>query len=345
MKKNLLALALIGSISGLACAQSNVTIYGIVDTGFIKETGSDVKMGENINNRIGFRGPEDLGSGYKATFQLEKRFNLNDGTINGVDWEGASNLGISSPFGAVRFGRLNELPTETFRTLDPFNQFGVGSMLLSSQRSTRLSNTVRYDSPILSGFKLGATYTLGKNTNSDTIALGDIPMKNQGADNDGYAVSVKYDNGPVSALANWSRLSDSNDSSVWNLGGAYSFGPAKVSLGYEKTHDKGWKQGSIKSGKRSSQDNWILGLVYQLGAGRVNASFSYMDIDHSSKWNGSKDIKKYSLGYEHKLSKRTTLYGMVSWSDFENEQVADFYRGSSVNDSVTGVQVGITHKF
>lgn len=161
MKKNLLALALLGSISGLACAQSNVTIYGIVDTGFIKETGSDGRMGENINNRIGFRGSEDLGSGYKATFQLEKRFNLNDGTISGVDWEGASNLGISSPFGAVRLGRLNELPTETFRTLDPFNQFGVGSMLLSSQRSTRLSNTVRYDSPNMSGFKLGATYSLG----------------------------------------------------------------------------------------------------------------------------------------------------------------------------------------
>ena len=70
-----------------------------------------------------------------------------------------------------------------------------------------------------------------------------------------------------------------------------------------------------------------------------------MDIDHSSKWNGSKDIKKYSLGYEHKLSKRTTLYGMVSWSDFENGMVADFYRGSRSNDSVTGVQVGITHKF
>ena len=345
MKKNLLALALVGSLSGLAYAQSNVTIYGIVDTGFIKETGSDVKMGENINNRIGFRGSEDLGSGYKATFQLEKRFNLNDGTISGVDWEGASNLGISSPFGAVRFGRLNELPTETFRTLDPFNQFGVGSMLLSSQRSTRLSNTIRYDSPNLSGFKLGATYTLGKNTNSDSIASSDIPMKNTGADNDGYAASVKYDNGPISALANWSRLADSNDSSVWNLGGAWSIGPAKISLGYEKTHDKGWKLGSIKSGKRSSQDNWILGLVYQMGAGRINASFSYMDIDHSSQWNGSKDIKKYSLGYEHKLSKRTTLYGMVAWSDFEDGQVADFYRGSDKNDSVTGIQVGITHKF
>ena len=120
-------------------------------------------------------------------------------------------------------------------------------------------------------------------------------MKNQGADNDGYAISVKYDNGGVSALANWSCLADSNDSSVWNLGGAYSFGPAKISLGYEKTHDKGWKPGSVKSGKRSSQDNWILGLVYQLGAGRINASFSYMDIDHSSKWNGSKDIKNTRL--------------------------------------------------
>lgn len=158
MKKNLLALALLGSVSGdwhVPRATSPFTALSIPVSS--RKPVPDGRMGENINNRIGFRGSEDLGSGYKATFQLEKRFNLNDGTISGVDWEGASNLGISSPFGAVRLGRLNELPTETFRTLDPFNQFGVGSMLLSSQRSTRLSNTVRYDSPNLSGFKLGAT--------------------------------------------------------------------------------------------------------------------------------------------------------------------------------------------
>lgn len=93
MKRNLLALALLASLAGTAFAQSNVTIYGIVDNGFIKETGSDITMGQNVLNRIGFKGSEDLGRGYKATFQLEKRFTLNDGAPTGVEWDGAANVG------------------------------------------------------------------------------------------------------------------------------------------------------------------------------------------------------------------------------------------------------------
>ena len=80
MKKTLIALAVMGAVAGVAHAQSNVTIYGVVDTGLIKESGSDIRMGGNVDSRIGFRGVEDLGSGMKATFELERRFNLNDGT-------------------------------------------------------------------------------------------------------------------------------------------------------------------------------------------------------------------------------------------------------------------------
>ena len=54
MKKQLLAASVLAAFAGMAQAQSNVTVYGIVDTGFIKETGSDVSMGSNIDNRIGF---------------------------------------------------------------------------------------------------------------------------------------------------------------------------------------------------------------------------------------------------------------------------------------------------
>ena len=56
MKKTLIALAVLGAAAGVAHAQSNVTIYGVVDTGFIKKSGQDVEMGENVNNRLGFRG-------------------------------------------------------------------------------------------------------------------------------------------------------------------------------------------------------------------------------------------------------------------------------------------------
>ncbi|MBO4789753.1 MAG: porin, partial [Oxalobacter sp.] len=97
MKKTLIALAVLGAAAGTAYAQSNVTIYGVVDTGYIKKTGADLDMGENINNRIGFKGVEDLGDGLKATFQLEKRFDVGTGENNsksGKDWEGAANVGL-----------------------------------------------------------------------------------------------------------------------------------------------------------------------------------------------------------------------------------------------------------
>ena len=109
MKKQLLTVSLLAAFVGMAQAQTNVTIYGVVDTGYIKETGSDLKMGEWNDSRIGFKGTEDLGGGYKATFQLEQRLDLWDGKGGDPEWDGASNVGLAGPFGALRLGRMNEI--------------------------------------------------------------------------------------------------------------------------------------------------------------------------------------------------------------------------------------------
>ena len=362
MKKTLIALAVLGAAAGVAHAQSNVTIYGIVDTGFIKESGKDIKMGENVNNRIGFRGVEDLGSGQAATFELEKRFNLNDGTLKGykgadnggktTDWDGAANVGLKgSNWGAVRLGRVNELSTETIRKFDPFYQYGVAGMIDSTQRSPRISNTVRYDSLNWSGFHFGASYSLGGNTKNLKSSDSMFGAVDAGADNDGYAISLGYDNGPLALVGNWSRLADSNKSSVWNLGAAYKFGPAKVSLVYQQTKDKGWYLGDQTSSygdaaTASTQKDWLLGLEWTLGPGRLNASFQYNRVsDYVGFTNGdSKKQYKYALGYTYNLSKRTSIYGNVAYSDLDDNELGAFY-GYNNRDSVTGVQVGITHKF
>ena len=177
MKKTIISLAVLGTLSGIAHAQTNVKIYGIVDTGFIKQTDADWKMGENTNNRIGFTGTEDLGSGLAATFQLERRFNLNDGTsATDLDWEGAANVGLASEkWGKVRMGRMNEISNEYIQSLDPFFQNGVGSMIWSTQRAIRIGNTIRYDSPSMKGVNVSVRYSLS--TKTDT-----------GTDNDGYGV-------------------------------------------------------------------------------------------------------------------------------------------------------------
>ena len=366
MKKTLIALAVLGAAAGVAHAQSNVTIYGIVDTGFVKKTGKDVQMDENVNNRIGFRGVEDLGGGMKATFELEERFNLYDGsnnkgkgyTKNDRTFAGLANVGLKGDsWGSVKLGRVNELTTETIRAFDPFYQYGVGSMMYGSQRVRGIDNTIRYDSPSWAGFKLGATYSLGQNTDKDTRdGTTDIiksKVAGHGADNDGYGIMLGYDNGPLSLVGNWSRLADSAKSSVWNLGAAYRFGDAKVELLYQQTIDKGWalgqesnwtKKGAFVGGNDIKEKQWLLGLEWKLGPGRLNASAQWMEVEaNGSAKVSDQDIYKYAIGYTYDLSKRTAIYGVVAYTDYDSKEIAEVYGETS--DSVTGVQVGITHKF
>ncbi|WAW09572.1 porin [Oxalobacter vibrioformis] len=370
MKRKLIALAVLAACSGGALAQSNVTIYGVVDTGYVKQTGRDVYMGTNQDNKIGFRGSEDLGGGLKAIFQLERRFDLNDGSIGnssipagrgakgdtGVDWDGAANMGLeSSTWGKIRFGRVNELSTETIRRFDPFYQYGVGAMIYSSQRSARVSNTARYDSPTWSGFKFGLLYTLGENTKGNPTA-GAVGADK---DNDGYGINLSYDNGPFQGTANWSRTSDSDDSSVWNIGLGYKFGPARVTLLYEDTDNKGYRNnGSINykntTNPGTDEQVWMLGLEWDIGPGQLDASVQYArlkDVKNRSTGatmagfdGGSRDTYKYALGYTYNLSKRTSVYGQVSYTDFDDKATGNYYSGLE-RDSIAAVQVGMTHKF
>ena len=84
MQKKVIALAVAALASSAAFAQTNVTIYGVVDVGqaFVKSSGSDVAntnqgtVGRLDSNSsyIGFKGVEDLGNGLKAIFQYESGF-------------------------------------------------------------------------------------------------------------------------------------------------------------------------------------------------------------------------------------------------------------------------------
>ncbi|MEA5097197.1 MAG: porin [Burkholderiaceae bacterium] len=331
MKKSLIALAVLGAAAGVAQAQSNVTIYGVTDIGYAKDTGSKLRMDENVSNRLGFMGQEDLGGGLKAIFQLEERYKLFNGkeksaaNSRGV-FEGAANVGLKGNFGQVRFGRVNELSTETLRKLDPFNQDGVAAMpdniFRGNDQEGRLSSTTRYDSPVYNGFQFGATYTI-KNQSKST--LGYLPAKADNGEhaysNDGWALNGTYTNGPLYLIANYNKVVDSNDSFNWNIGAAYAFGPAKISLGYEQTKDKLYTDAKEK--------RYLVGLTYNIGAGMIKASYNHSDNINFSDEAG----KQWAVGYTHNLSKRTSIY--VDYAHVSQDHA----------DSVNSYMVGMTHKF
>ncbi|MBR6000791.1 MAG: porin, partial [Oxalobacter sp.] len=365
-------------------------------TGYVKKTGQDTTMDENVNSRIGFKGVEDLGDGLKATFQLEKRFDVGTGENNskaGKDWEGASNVGLKGDdWGWVRGGRMNGIATENIRKVDPFYQYGIGSMVDSPVRGVRRDRMLRYDSPEWAGFSFQAAYELGRNMNDrsrevDGKYVGDKWYKDAagddhdvrggrsaGRDNDGYQVGLNYKNGGLAATANWQMLADTNRSTLWNVGVSYAWDTVKLEALYQKSHAKDNNYSRVEDGlgpwtKKDrtyyaddfdngsvSMDQALIGLEWKVGPGRLNASAEWInvqgskhsDLTYAGKNGHTKTIDsdcwKVNVGYTYNLSKRTSLYGVVSYADWDKPEVGDYLDGIS-QDSTTGVQLGITHKF
>ncbi|MBY0574318.1 MAG: porin [Undibacterium sp.] len=84
MKLKLLALTIGACFAAPVLAQSSVTIYGILDAGIHinnSGNGTQTKMVSGIadGSRLGFKGTEDMGGGYKAIFNLEARVELDTG--------------------------------------------------------------------------------------------------------------------------------------------------------------------------------------------------------------------------------------------------------------------------
>ena len=84
MKKSLFALAATTAFAGAAQAQSSVTVYGLIDAGYVgynarvasgtavtKSTGNSFNSNAESTSRLGFKGTEDLGGGSSAFFTVE----------------------------------------------------------------------------------------------------------------------------------------------------------------------------------------------------------------------------------------------------------------------------------
>jgi general bacterial porin, GBP family len=175
MKKNLIALAILGAFSGAALAQSNVTLYGIIDVGFqyIDPDVSGASSTRGINSGIqsgsrwGIRGAEALSPNLNAVFTLEGGFNTDDGTQLGTKLFGRQVwAGLSGGWGTLVAGRVATFSSGTgsfdmIGNVDPFatgfndaaafSTFGIGTL--------RVDNSVLYQSPSWGGFKFGAGYS------------------------------------------------------------------------------------------------------------------------------------------------------------------------------------------
>jgi predicted porin len=100
-----------------ASAQTSVTLHGMTEITVRYLTNDDAQNnsrlfmanGAIINSHVGLRGQEDLGAGLKAVFEIESKFDPQDGALSdsGRFFGSTANVGLSGPYGTVTAGRQN----------------------------------------------------------------------------------------------------------------------------------------------------------------------------------------------------------------------------------------------
>ncbi|MBJ7312133.1 porin [Rugamonas sp. CCM 8940] len=349
MKKSIISIAILGAMSNVAFAQSNVTIYGIVDAGIVSERGgkagsvTKVTSGVGSASRLGFKGTEDLGGGLNAVFVLESGIKADTGEsdVAGSIANRQSYVGLkSATAGSLTLGRQY---TPYYNTLsqvaDPFAAGLAGSaknLFMASGNNTRTSNSVVYATPALNGFTAEAAYALGEQSgdNSASRQLG---------------LSVGYANGPLTARAAFnSRNNDTtapttpvvNTTMGHNalLAVNYDFAVAKAFFAYGK--DKG--NFSSIAPKDVDSSEILVGATAPVGpAGTLMASF----IRKNDKLASNQDADQWAIGYSHALSKRTSTY--VAYAKIKNKNGATYTVGnnSEVGTGDKAFNIGVKHAF
>jgi predicted porin len=346
MKKSLLALAALTAFTGVASAQSSVTLFGIIDLNL-----RNVKSGTNtlktmsqdgINStRLGFRGVEDLGGGLRAGFWIEGAMTPDDGTNGGQQWRRRSTVSLLGGFGELRLGR-DYTPTFWNHTVfDPFGTNGVGAQTtlmaqpggstnaLNSGTSTlvRANNTVGYFLPAMGGLYGQGMVAAGEGVNNGNKYTG---------------VRLGYAAGPVNVAfaTGVTKISETNDFKGTNVGASFAIGTFTLFGQWHK-----YSVDIATAGAPKSQTNLMLGGTLALGAGTLKASYGQAKADGTNF-----DGKQVAFGYQHDLSKRTALYG--NFSKISNGAGARYavagapaFGGTDNKPSSTGYEVGVRHSF
>jgi predicted porin len=314
------------SYSAGALAQSNVTVYGIVDVGIANErngspgTSNRIDSGGQSGSRLGFKGSEDLGNGLKANFVLENGINVDDGSLGqGALFGRQAWVGLSGGFGALNLGRQKAPFYDVMDKLDPFHIGLAGDANRLFKTTVRVNNAVTYFAPASNGFSGNVLYAFGEtagNARANRVA--------------GFAVN--YDKGPLESSVAYHQTWDGtgNDSAKKTLAGAtWKFPSVKLHGAYE------WNRGTGTLNTRV----WLLGATVPVG-GAGALLIDYTKVADRTVANA--DGRQIAVGFTWDLSKRTDLY--TSYSRTSNDAKAKY------NVLLNGAtdrffNAGIRHKF
>ena len=361
MNKKLLAAAVAGALAipAVAFAQSDVTLYGTIDTGLRNQskvqngatdgTVTSITDGLHTTNRWGMTGSEDMGGGLKANFKLEGQYNSDtgNGPVGGL-FQRSAYVGLSSGGAEFHMGRDYTVNFKEYGIYDPL-----------SYNYTGITPNVRFTAGVRSSNMITGAYTgNGVNVRVD-YALGEqVGSSSAGAR---YGIGGDFSVADVKVAAAYSSTKDTANTGSQKdatIGASYSMNAFTFKAGWAQTKwDANWS-GSLNGGGGSA--GWYApsatgqldkARMYVLGVGyafspRVTGRLAYYDIK-STGFAAADDgkLKDTVVAVDYSLSKRTTAYLELDHAGLTASAVGTPIDGRASNDGSTGFGVGIAHKF
>jgi len=362
--------ALSAGIATLVClaaqaaqAQTQVTVYGILDSGVVHTTNTNAAgdsltkipgLTGSVPSRIGFRGTEDLGGGLQALFVLEGGITID----NGASGQGnrlfgrQAYVGLKGGYGTLMLGRQSNMTFYSMLKSDVMgpNLFSISSIDLYIPNS-RSDNAIGYLGTF-DKFTLGATYSFGRDasaaggpaaTNCGGEVAGDSKACRQwtallGYDNKTHGVTASYDimygnTGAGMGLG----TSDSHDRRI-TLNGYAMAGATKLGAGVMARD----KVAATRSGDLES-NLYYLGLSHPLSpALQFDAQVAHHAVDNSDN-----DSTLTVARLTYSFSKRTAVYGSLGHMRNKGNAAIALDAGGTVGVGMnqSGLSVGMRHAF
>ena len=348
---------------------SSVTLYGVADT-FVQYLNNggmssiSERSGGNTGSLFGFRGSENLGGGLKAEFDLENGFNINNGT-GFIDtsalfyrqaWVGLTH----GAYGSLTLGRQYEpsfraiYPTDPFRANDIMSPLSAG--VLTVDRNTlstqfiagRASNSILYQSPVLGGFQVDAMYAFAASvTQPEPATTGNI--LDLSASYSGYglyaAIAYQYQHSAVATIPGLPGPLTLADTEHYSAGLAYRIGIVSLQANYSYNRAKAVPAHSLSA---------LLDTAHPYGLAEVGATIQATPADLFEIAGINRDVRGaddnawgIQAGYDHALSKRTTLYARAGYMKNHGEATMSWpgVRVQASGTSQTLAVIGMTHRF
>lgn len=350
MQKKLIALAVAGlGLNSAAFAQTNVTIYGVMDLSVesVKASGSVAGTDNAATTRIssnssliGVKGAEDLGNGLSAIFQIEA--NLAPDTGAGV-FTGSTRdtyVGLkSTDWGTIKAGTLTG-PTRALAATVEFSPGWTTNAITSAttgvaDSDNRMTNAVLYSTNgLLDGaLTLQAGYSAGARTAVETNPAGGSEQKN-------VTAGATYNQGPLYVA--YAYLRENNLATITSDKLTFHVVGAKYTFPSDTTVSALYNRATTDlTGGDTKRKAWMLGVNQAFG-GVHNVWLQYAKRNDSDGSLAVADdgAKQFTLGYSYAFSKRTMLHAYYTKLTNQSGSASDLAVNGVGNTDPSGIELG-----